>query len=140
MPDPAAVLKVWARVTRHGGSVVFTVPASGAFEPMASQLAARLAGEGLTAMTESEGQRLLTEAGLIDVTAHTESLGYHLKNAGEWWELAWFSGLFPTLHDLAPAALEALRLAHVAEIERHQTGEGLWIDVRYVWVSGRKPA
>jgi SAM-dependent methyltransferase len=139
MSDPAMALKEWVRVTRPGGRVVFTVPAPGAFEPMNSQLAARLAGEGLTVMTESEGHRLLTEAGLIEVTAQTESLGYHLKNANEWWELAWHSGLFPSLHELAPAALEALRLAHVAETERHQTGEGLRIEVRYLRVSGRKP-
>jgi ubiquinone/menaquinone biosynthesis C-methylase UbiE len=139
MSDPAMALKEWVRVTRPGGRVVFTVPAPGAFEPMNSQLAARLAGEGLTVMTESEGHRLLTEAGLIEVTAQTESLGYHLKNANEWWELAWHSGLFPSLHELAPAALEALRVAHVAETERHQTGEGLRIEVRYLRVSGRKP-
>lgn len=138
MADPAMALKEWARVAHPGGRVVFTVPAAGAFEPMGSQLAARLAGEGLKAMTESECQRLSVEAGLIDVITSTESLGYHLKNAGEWWELAWHSGLFPSLHELAPAAQEAIRLAHISEAERHQTGEGLWLDVRYVRVSGGK--
>jgi ubiquinone/menaquinone biosynthesis C-methylase UbiE len=139
MPDSANVLKEWVRATRPGGQVMFTVPAAGAFEPMCSQLTARLAGDGLKTISESECQQLSAEVGLIEVTTHTESLGYHVKNTAEWWELAWFSGLFPGLHALAPAEQEQTHREHLAEVERHVTGDGLRIDARYLVATGRKP-
>jgi ubiquinone/menaquinone biosynthesis C-methylase UbiE len=139
MPDPALALKEWKRVACPGGSVVFALPATGAFDPMGSDLAARLEGAGLFVMSEDEARRLFTQAGLTEVSVATESLGYHLKNSIEWWEVAWFSGLFPALHRVEPAQLEAIRRAHLAEAERHQTADGLWLKADYLLATGRKP-
>jgi SAM-dependent methyltransferase len=139
MPDPAAALREWARVTRPGGSVTFTAPVADALEPMNSLLAARLTGGGLSVLSEDDARRLLIDAGLVEITVKTEALGYHVKNTGEWWELAWFSGLYPALHELTPTEQEQIQRDHLAETGRHQTGDGLRIDARYLVATGRKP-
>ena len=38
-------------------------------------------------------RRLWEYAGLVDVEVHAEQRGYHLRDAGEWWEVVWSSGL-----------------------------------------------
>lgn len=147
--DMAAALKEWVRVTRPGGKVMFTTFGLAAFEPMKWLLLERLQREGADAgaaaqaagrLAEADDCRaLLAAAGLDGITVETAQLGYHLRNADEWWEIVRGSGFRGLVEKLPPPRREALRAAHVAEIAPLVTDKGLWLNVETIFAAGTKP-
>lgn len=147
--DMAAALKEWVRVTRPGGKVMFTAFGPAAFEPMKRLLLERLQREGVDAgaavpaasrLAEAGNCRaLLAAAGLDGITVESAQIGYHLRNADEWWEIVWGSGFRGLVEKLSPSRRAALRAAHVAEIAPLVTDKGLWLDVETIFAAGIKP-
>ena len=148
--DMAAALKEWVRVTRPGGSVMFTAFGPLAFEPMRRLLRERLQSEGVdTASVVQAASRqladpgfcrtLLSNAGLTPVTVETEQLGYHLRNADDWWEIVRGSGFRGLVERIAPERRDAVRAAHLAELAPLMTDKGLWLDVETIFAVGTKP-
>ena len=146
----AAALKEWARVTRPGGSVMFTAFGPLAFEPMRRLLRERLQSEGVdmaSAVQVASRQladadfcrTLLSNAGLTPVTVEIEQLGYHLRNADNWWEIVWGSGFRGLVERIAPERRAAFRAAHLAELAPLMTDKGLWLDVETIFAAGTKP-
>ena len=150
MPDMAAALREWVRVLRPGGRLMFTAFTAGAFEPYKAMFFERLKSFGVDpgqAMSPAqklydpdECRRLAEAAGLQDVQVETEQLGYHLRNAQDWWEIVWFTGLRNFVQNLAPEALEAFRAAHLAEIDAQAGPDGIWLDVGVHFTRGNKAA
>jgi ubiquinone/menaquinone biosynthesis C-methylase UbiE len=145
LPDMQAAARQWVRVTRLGGTVMFTTFGPGAFSPMMGLLRAGLADAGVELPAQrlaeaAECQALLRDAGLVDVEVHTEQHGYHLRSELEWWEVVWNSALRGPCEQLSPVALEALRSAHLAEVARLKTTNGLWLDIETHFALGRKSA
>ena len=146
-PEPKVALREWWRVVRPGGSVIFTTFAANVFAPLLGYLRRTLEMRGMRIAVpwESLSDRQVLEsmmhaAGFEDVAISEEQLGYHLKDARQWWEVAQYSGLL-SLIDPAPAqAIGLLQSAHVAEVESVMTSDGLWLDVPILFVRGRKPA
>ena len=79
---------------------MFTAFGPLAFEPMRRLLRERLQSEGVdmaSAVQVASRQladadfcrTLLSNAGLTPVTVEIEQLGYHLRNADNWWEIVW---------------------------------------------------
>jgi len=147
--DMAAALKDWVRVTRPGGMVMFTAFGPAAFEPMKRLLLERLQREGVDAGAPVQAASrladtgnchvLLAAAGLDDITVETAQLGYHLRNADEWWEIVWGSGFRGLVEKLPPVRREAFRATHLAELAPLVTNKGLWLDVEVIFASGTKP-
>ena len=148
--DMAAALKDWVRVTRSGGSVTFTAFSVSAFEPMKRLLRERLQLEGVdtgSAVQAASRQladpdfcrTLLLNAGLTPVTVETEQLGYHLRNADDWWEIVRGSGFRGLVERIAPERRAVFRTAHLAELAPFMTDKGLWLDVGVIFASGIKP-
>lgn len=147
--DMAAALKDWVRVTRPGGKVMFTAFGLAAFEPMKRLLLDRLQREDVDAgaaaqaagrLAEADNCRaLLAAAGLDGITVETVQLGYHLRNADEWWEIVRGSGFRGLVEKLPPPRRETLRAAHVAEIAPLVTDKGLWLNVETIFAAGTKP-
>jgi ubiquinone/menaquinone biosynthesis C-methylase UbiE len=145
LPDMPAAVRQWARVTRPGGTVMFTTFGPNAFSPMMALLRARLAGAGVELPAQrlagaDECRALLHDAGLVDVEVFTEQHGYHLRSELEWWEVVWNSALRGACERLSPAALEALRSAHLAEVAALKMPSGVWLDVETRFALGRKSA
>jgi ubiquinone/menaquinone biosynthesis C-methylase UbiE len=156
LPDMVAALQQWVRVTRPGGTVMFTSFARGAFEPMAQSLYERLIEYGAVPPGEPRsfafdrladaevGRRLMQAAGLTEIDVASEQLGYHLRDANDWWEIVSFSGLDCSvgslLARLPESARESFKAAHLAEVTRLRNDKGIWLNVETLFVCGRKPA
>lgn len=152
LPDMAAALRQWMRVLRPGGTLMFTSFARGAFEPQAQMFFERLVEYGAVAPDQGRAyamdrlaaaetcRHLLQEAGLTEIEVVSEQLGYHLRDANDWWEIVSFSGFRSLLSRLPEARQEAFRAAHLADIARLQTDRGIWLNVETLFARGRKPA
>jgi SAM-dependent methyltransferase len=148
LSDPAAALREWVRVTRPGGSVSLAVFAPQAFQPQLGLLlqhVAQASGNlGAAALWEPLSRRevlsaLLRDADLADVTVHEAQLGYHLRDAQEWWEVVWHSALCLPLEQVPAAQRDRLRSEHLAQVTSLVTADGLWLDVPVLFARGHKP-
>ena len=148
LSDPRAALREWVRVTRPGGSVSLAVFAPQAFQPQLGLLLQRIAqvsGSLDTAISWEQASRreallvFLRDAGLVDVTVQEEQLGYHLRDAQEWWEVVWHSSLRMLVEQVPEAQRDQLRTEHLAEVATLATADGLWLDVPVLFAQGHKP-
>jgi hypothetical protein len=83
---------------------------------------------------------LLQNAGLVDVAVHEQQLGYHLRDAQEWWEVIWHSAERLLVEQVPAAQRDRLCTEHLAEVAALATTDGLWLDVAVQIASGRKPS
>ena len=146
MPQMDKALSELVRVTKTGGTVLFTSFAESAFQPLRKQMFAdladcglepanlRMASEKLTAPEEC--QRLLQQAGLAQVEVRKKQLGYHLQTAEEWWTVLWNSGARRLISQLDDEQRTRFRVKHIAEIQKLATDKGIWMDVEVLFSSG----
>ena len=147
LPDMQAGLQEWQRVLKPGGSVIFTSFGPAAFRPMLDLFMARLAlhdvatdpAAGARLNDPAQCRQLLTAAGLTDVEVVTEQLGYHLKDAAEWWEIVYNAGLRGMLEKLAPHKRAVFQREHMQEVQALVTDPGLWLNVETLFSYARKP-
>jgi len=148
LSDPGAAMREWVRVTRPGGSVNLAVFAPQAFQPQLGLLLQRIAqvsGDLLAPVSWNQAFRreallaFLQDAGLVDVVAQEEQLGYHLRDAQEWWEVIWHSALRQLVEQVPAAQRDRLRTEHLAEVAALATVDGLWLDVAVLFARGHKP-
>lgn len=142
MEDMAQALQQWKRVCRPGGSIGFTSFGDEAFTPLMTlfrQLAEKY-GVGENNQQKPYGLELLKspdrclllleEAGFGQCRVHTEQMGYHLKNAEEWWEVLWNSGARAVIMKLPQQQLGKFKREHLAEIETLQSDDGIYLNIQ----------
>lgn len=151
LPDMAAGLREWVRVTKPGGRIMFTAFGKQAFQPMMDIFIRRAGHHGIRAPDPDKpiaGMRLadparcrelLGAAGLVDIDVATEQLGYHLKDETQWWDLLWNSGTRGWIEKIPPAELESFRAAHLEEARPLLGERGLWLNVETHFAGGTKP-
>ncbi len=151
LPDMAAALRHWQRVTKPGGRVMFTSFGSEAFQPMLDLFREQIGHYGQVQPAElrpypvehlknaDNCRALLEQAGLFDVSVHSEQLGYHLRDASQWWDIIWNSGFRGLVSRLEPEAQARFRQAHLVEVERLAGADGIWLNVETLFSGGRKP-
>jgi len=148
LSDPSAAMREWARVTRPGGSVSLAVFAPQAFQPQLGLLLQRIAQVTGSLNTSVSWEQLcrretllafLQDAGLVDIAVQEEQLGYHLRDAQEWWEVVWHSALRLLVEQVPAVQRDRLRTEHLAEVATLATADGLWLDVAVLFARGYKP-
>ncbi len=150
LPDMAGALEQWRRVTRPGGTVLFTSFTDQAFTPLAEHFFSLLESYGLDFSGEHQlaSQRLVAArtcrelmeaAGFEAIEQHTDQLGYHLRGPAEWWEVVWNSGLRGIVQRLPAEQREAFQREHLAQLDALLTEQGLWMDVEVRVTLGRMP-
>lgn len=149
MPDMAAALREWTRVTRPGGKVAFTAFGKTALQPMADMLRERLAAHGVQLPRTINAARqlmdpdycrsLMVEAGLERIEVFTEQLGYHLAKPEDWWEILWNSNPRGLLELVPPDSRDLFRREHLEEVAQLATEDGIWLNVETVFAVGHKP-
>ena len=152
LPDMSLGLREWARVTKPGGRILFTVFGKQAFQPMMELFIRRIENYGVdapdkdapfAAMRLADPERcrdLLSGAGLKDIEVHAEQLGYHLKDEAEWWEVIWNSGMREWVERIPLARQESFRVEHLADVRLLMGEQGLWLNVETLFSAGTKPS
>ena len=151
LPDMEAAIRGWVRVLRPGGTIAFSAFGEGAFEPMAGLLLHRVEDGGVpgpgkplapglhSLAASSRCRQLLHDAGIPDSRVAEEQVGYHLRDAHEWWEVVMGSSFRDLVDRLNPGQVELIRSEHLAEVSRLAGENGLWLDVQTLFASGHKP-
>lgn len=131
---------------KPGGKVVVTNFCEGTFSPQVDMFSERIAKYGIETpsalrrlSTPEECISLFQNTGIADISVAIKDLGYHLTDAGQWWDVVWNAGLRRLLKGLSPSDLEEFRKEHLKEIQELSTGEGIWLDVKVSYAIGRKP-
>lgn len=150
IPDMAAALQEWARVTKPGGKVAFTCFETTAFQPMLDDFVEKLKAFGVQLPDGPFGSRriksgehcraLLGEAGLVDIEVVNHQLGYHLRDEQEWWEVVSNTAMRSLFGRVPEAERDAFRQAHLDFVRTCVTKNGLWMDVETRFAAGVKPA
>jgi ubiquinone/menaquinone biosynthesis C-methylase UbiE len=146
MPQMDKALNELVRVTKTGGTVMFTSFSEDAFQPLRKQMFAdladcgleranlQMASEKLTAPEEC--QRLMQQADLAQAQVRKKQLGYHLQSAEEWWAVLWNSGARRLISQLDDERRAQFRIKHTAAIQKLATDKGIWMDVEVLFSSG----
>lgn len=152
LPNMSVGLREWARVTKPGGRILFTVFGKQAFQPMMELFIRRIENYGVDAPDEdalfaamrlADPERcrdLLSGAGLKDIEVHTEQLGYHLKDEAEWWEVIWNSDMREWVERIPSDRQESFRAEHLADVRPLMGEQGLWLNVETLFAAGTKPS
>jgi SAM-dependent methyltransferase len=149
LSDPSTALREWVRVTRPGGSVNLAVFAPQVFQPQLGLLQQRIALYSASRDAPVPWEQvsrhealhaLLQDAGLVEVSVHEEQLGYHLRDAQEWWEVVWHSALRLLVEQVPAAQRDRFRAEHLAEVAALATADGLWLDVAVLFARGHRSA
>jgi len=150
LPDMNSGLKEWKRVLTPGGCIAVSGYGESAFRPMSNLFEARIRSYGvkLAAPTRPFSWQRLTDpeqylslfrnVGFSHIEVFVEQLGYHLKNADEWWDVVWNSGFRGPVSQLTPEELEQFKAEHLAEVSKLATSKGIWLDIASIFAIGHK--
>mgnify|MGYP000013501290 CR=1 FL=1 len=147
MPDMDKALKSWLRVTKPGGTVMFTSFGEDAFHPLMSLFSEQIEKFGVKMAYKpvqllhnvDTCRNMLENAGAQNVDVTTRQFGYHLRSAEDWWDALWNSGTRGYLDSLSPTDLAAFRRTHLQAVGELATDKGIWLDIQTHITRGHKP-
>lgn len=147
IPDMLKALLQWRRVTKPGGVVLFSAFTENTFRPLLDLFAEDLKLGGLDLENQPMAsarlkdtnvcQRLMEEAGFLEVEQQVIQVGYHLKDEGEWWSAIWNTAMRGPVLKLNPDEQQTFKTRHLKHISELRTDGGIWMDVEVRLTSGK---
>jgi ubiquinone/menaquinone biosynthesis C-methylase UbiE len=149
IPDMLKALKQWRRVTRSGGTVLFSSFTENAFDPLMHVLLEDLEKFGLDVTDKLvAGARLrdadvcrdlMVAAGYSAVEQNVVQVGYHLREAEEWWAAIWNTAMRGLVEQLPQEVQSEFKCAHLERVADLNTDDGIWMNVEVRLTSGVAP-
>jgi len=143
--DMEGALRHVMEKVKPGGRVLVTSFQDGTFSPQVDMFFERVKKFGVEKpstwrrlATQEECAALFEKAGLTEVSVGAKDIGYYLTDAGQWWDIVWNAGLRRFVSSLSNKDLEKFREEHLKDIESLSTGNGIWLEVKALYVSGIK--
>lgn len=129
---------------KPGGEIVCSSFAGEAFQPIQEIFLSHLEEYGIERppiswkriATEEDSKALFQSAGLHTITTRRHNAGYHLDDAGQWWDIIWYAGYRGLVSQLTDEQLEPFKLQHLAEIQNLATEQGIWLDIEVIYTKG----
>lgn len=146
--DMDAQLSYIASLVRPGGRIMISSFEENYFSPLKEMFFARIEACGVPPHPQSWRRiasvagckELFTKAGLRDIDVLKKNVGYHLRDAEDWWDIVWNAGLRRFVTRLSSEDQERFKREHLKEIGALGTDRGIWLDVGVLYTVGTKPA
>lgn len=143
----AGLLTHIASMVRPGGEIAVSTFQEGYFGPLRDLMVKRLMDFGVQmppptwkgVATEAGCRGLFDQAGLRNARVVKKNVGYHLPDAGAWWDVIWNAGFRRLVNQLSPSDQERFREEHLREVAALATHDGIWLDVGVLFTVCRKP-
>ena len=139
IPDMLKALQQWRRVTRSGGTILFSTFTENAFKNLLEVLLEDLEEFGLDVSGKTTASarlkdaetcaRLMDEVELQDIRQDIVQVGYHLRNADEWWAVVWNAAMRGLVEQLDADVQTSFKTHHLKRVAKLSTADGLWLDV-----------
>lgn len=132
---------------RPGGTVMISCFHEDYFRPLKELLYARLTAYGVPdqpqawkRIAQPEGcKRLFESAGLTGIRVEQRNVGYHLADAGEWWDIVWNAGWRRMVAQIPAERQERFRQEHLEEVGALKEGDGIWLNAEVLYTLGTNP-
>lgn len=149
IPDMQEALRQWQRITRPGGTVLFSSFTETAFQQLGEFFMEDLRQAGVDIENKPMAsarlhaadtcRELMEGVGLVNVQQVEMQKGYHLKDENEWWDAVWGAAMRGLVLQIPPAKREAFKRRHLERIATLRDEDGLWLDVGVRLTSGQVP-
>ncbi len=150
IPDMLKALKQWQRVTRPGGTVLFSSFTENAFRPLLDIFGEDLEKFGLDVSEKNVSaarlkdvevcRTLMAEAGYKEIEQNIIQVGYHLSNVDQWWDAIWNTAMRALVEQLPHEVQPEFKSAHLKRVADLKTEDGLWMNVEVRLTSGTVPS
>jgi ubiquinone/menaquinone biosynthesis C-methylase UbiE len=150
IPDMEEALRQWQRVTRPGGTVLFSSFTETAFQRLGEYFVEDLKQAGVDVDSKPLASArlqnadtcrdLMAASGFANIKQVEVQNGYHLKDEQEWWDAVWGTALRGLVLQLPEQERDAFKRRHLQRIAELRTDDGLWMDVGVRLTSGQVPA
>ena len=145
--DMAKQLRHVAAKLRPGGRIVISCFYEDSFQPLVEILSKRLEQYGVERpplkwkliATKPKCEALLRESGLEKIHVDRKDLGYYLRGAAQWWDVAWNAGFRSQIGQLSSQDIGRFKKEHLSEIETMQARDGIWLNVSVLYATGIQP-
>ena len=147
VPDMETQLAHIASRVRPGGRVMISNFVENYFHSLKDLFMKRVSAYGIQEppqvwkrIAHAEGcRRLFAAAGLTGVRVEQRNVGYHLENAGEWWDIVWNAGFRRLVAQLPADQQKQFRREHLEEVGALKGRDGIWLDVGVLYTVGARP-
>ena len=131
---------------KPGGRFITTHFAKGSMAPMQGLIMDRLQQYGIDVPeiswsqldNEASNRELYETAGFENITHSRNQVGYHFKDANDWWDVVWWAGYRGFVNQIPEQLADQFKQEHLDEINELADEEGIFFNVEVIHTIGEK--